>query len=409
MNTTFQPNTKINITSGAFKAHSHEFYAYLRANEPVYQTMLPSKQPVWLITRYDDVVAMLKDERFAKNRRSAMTPEQAAKQPWMPGFLKPITLNMLTMDGADHDRLRGLVHKAFTPRLIENMRERIQTITDDLLDAAERKGGMDVISEFALPLPVIVIAEILGVPVADQHKFRVWSSAMIAGSAASGLAQMKMLPSLWAFIQYIRRLVQQRRANPQDDLTSALVQAQEAADQLTDDELVGMIFLLLVAGHETTVNLIGSGIFALLQHPDQMDMLRADPALIKSAIEELLRYTTPVEMADERFAREDVTVAGITIPRGAQVHGVIGSANRDENAFSDPDRLDLTRANNRHLSFGQGIHYCLGAPLARMEGQIAINTLLRRAPDLRLRVAAESLTWRDGIMLRGLDRLPVAF
>jgi cytochrome P450 len=212
-----------------------------------------------------------------------------------------------------------------------------------------------------------------------------------------------------AFMWYIRKLVKTRRANPRDDLMSALVQAEEAGEQLSEDELLAMIFLLLVAGHETTVNLIGNGMLALLEHPDQMERLRNDPALIKSAVEELLRYASPVETATERYAREDVTIAGVTIPRGALVFAVIASANRDERQFANPDTLDITREPNKHLAFGQGIHYCLGAPLARLEGQIAINTLLRRSRDLRLAVTPEAVRWRRALVLRGLEALPVVW
>jgi cytochrome P450 PksS len=208
-------------------------------------------------------------------------------------------------------------------------------------------------------------------------------------------------------MRYIRWLVRLRRADPQDDLVSALVQAEEAGDHLSEDELLAMIALLLIAGHETTVNLIGNGTLALLQHPQPLERLRAEPAQIKTAVEELLRYTSPVDMSTERFACEDVEIAGATIPRGSLVLGVIGSANRDERQFTNPDTLDIARDPNRHLAFGQGVHYCVGAPLARMEGQIAINTLLRRCSNLRLAQAPERLRWRRGLVLRGLESLPL--
>jgi cytochrome P450 PksS len=228
-------------------------------------------------------------------------------------------------------------------------------------------------------------------------------------AAVSTWGLMKAIPNAWALMRYIRRIIKKRRASPQDDLMSALIRAEEAGDTLSEDELMAMVFLLLVAGHETTVNLIGNGMLALLEHPDQMERLRNDPALIKPALEELLRYASPVEMATERYAREDVSIAGVTIPRGEMVFAVLGSANRDERQFTSPDSLDLTREPNKHLSFGLGAHFCLGAPLARLEGQIAINTLLRRVPDLRLTVAPDRLRWRRGLLLRGLESLPVAF
>jgi cytochrome P450 PksS len=402
------PIENVNIASAEFKANPFPFYARLRAEAPVYPVTLQDKRRVWLIARYEDVAAALKDERFVKDRHNAMTSEQLAKDPWVPGFFKPLERNMLDLDAPDHTRLRGLVHKAFTPRLIEDMRGRIEEISSNLLDAAERKGQMDLMHDFALPLPVTVIAEILGIPEADQGKFHRWSRAMLT-SSATGWRMFLAIPNMLAFMSYIRRLLQLRRADPQDDLTSALIQAKEAGDQLSEDELVAMILILLVAGHETTVNLIGSGTLALLENRDQMEKLQGDPSLIKSAVEELVRYYPPVEMSTERYAREDITIQGVTIPRGEMTLPVIASANRDEHQFTNPDVLDITREPNRHLSFGQGVHYCLGAPLARMEGQIAINMLLERMPDLRLAVPRQTLRWNKGLVVRGLEALPVTF
>jgi cytochrome P450 PksS len=395
-----------NIASPSFKANPYPFYAHLRAEAPVFRATLPNKQHAWLITRYDDVVSILKDERFAKNQLNALSPEQITKQPWVPRMFIPLTRNMLDLDPPDHTRLRNLIHKAFTPRLIEALRERLQLLADELLDSALRRRKMDLIRDYALPIPTTIISHMLGVPVEDSHKFHRWSSAMVS-STSSKWGTLKALPNAVAFMRYIRQLIKKRRADPGDDLVTALVQSEETGDKLSEDELVAMVFLLLVAGHETTVNLIGNGTFALLQHPDQMKKLRRGPQLIKSAIEELLRFESPLETATERFAREDVTICGTTIPRGAMVFAVIASANRDERQFEEPDKLDITRENNKHLSFGQGIHYCLGAPLARMEGQIAINTLLRRMPDLCLAVPVEGLRWRGGLVLRGLQTLPV--
>jgi cytochrome P450 len=397
---------KINIASPAFKANPYPFYARLRAEEPVYRVTLPDKREAWLVTRYDDVVAVLKDERIGKDRFK--TPEQAAKQPWIPRMFMPLTRNMLDRDPPDHTRLRALVQKAFTPRLVEAMRDRAQALTDESLNAVEDKGRMDLIRDYALPLPTTINLQMLGVPVEDRHKLHRWSSALLS-SDMSKWGLLTAIPNVAAFLRYIRKLIKTRRANPGDDLTSALTRAEEAGDQLNEDELLAMIFLLLIAGHETTVNLIGNGALALLEHPDQMEKLRRDPALIKPAVEELLRYEGPLETATERFAREDVTIAGVTIPRGALVFAALASANRDERQFENPDRLDITRENNKHLAFGLGVHFCLGAPLARLEGQIAINTLLRRCRDLRLAVPRDALRWRRGLVLRGLEALPVTF
>jgi cytochrome P450 PksS len=397
-----------NIAGPEHKANPFPFYARLRAEAPVYRVPLPHRQSAWLVTRYDDVVAVLKDERFAKDRLNALTKEQLARQPWMPSFFQPLMRNMLDLDPPDHTRLRGLVHKAFTPRLIEQMRGRVQTLADSLLDAVARRGRMDLMRDYAQPIPTTIIAEMLGVPVEDRHRFQRWSNTLVSiGGSSWGI--VLSIPSVYLFLRYIRKLIKARRADPRDDLVSALIKAEEAGQQLSEDELLAMIILLLIAGHETTVNLIGSGALALLQHPDQLQKLRSDPSLIKPAIEELLRYTSPVETATERFAREDVTIAGVTIPRGEMVFAVLASANRDERYFPNPDKLDITREPNKHLSFGLGTHFCLGAALARMEAQIAIGTLLRRACGLRLAVAAEALRWRPGLVLRGLKALPVAF
>ena len=400
--------TDPNLASPSFKANPYPFYARLRAEAPVHQVRLPDKQSAWLVTRYDDVAALLRDERFVKDRSSAVTPEQSRKDPWMPALFKPLARNMLDVDAPDHTRLRGLVHKAFTVRLIEEIRARIQGLTDSLLDAAERRGRMDLIRDFALPIPTTVISEMLGVPVEDRHKFHRWSRVIVA-SSPTGWRMLRAIPSAVAFLRYIRKLVKARRSVPRDDLVTALVQAEDVGARLDEDELMSMVFLLLVAGHETTVNLIGNGTLALLNHPDQMRRLQDDPALIKPAVEELLRFDGPLETATERYAREDAEVAGVTIPRGALVYAVLASANRDQRQFPEPEMLDLTREPNKHLAFGLGAHYCLGAPLARLEGQIAIGTLLRRLPTLRLAVPQERLRWRRGLVLRGLEALPVEF
>jgi cytochrome P450 len=400
---------QVDVTSATFKANPFPFYAQLRAEAPVFPVTvsMPTRQRAWLVTRYSDVLDVLKDARFTKNPYNAMSPEQLKKRPWVPSMFKPLEQNMLDLDGADHTRLRALVHKAFTQRLIEQMRDQVQVLTNELLDAVEPKGGMDLIADFALPLPLTMIGRILGVPAEDNHKFHRWTKTLV--SAGTNKYYFVVIPSLIRFMGYLKKLIKERRAYPKDDLVTALVQAKDGSDQLSGDEVLAMIFLLLVAGHETTVNLIGSGSLALLEHPDQLDKLRSEPAVIKPAIEELLRFVCPVEMATERYAREDITIAGTTIPHGELVLAVIGSANRDANYFDNPDSLDITRENNKHLAFGQGVHYCLGAPLARLEGQIAISTLVQRTPNLRLSIAPDQLRWRGGIILRGLEALPVSF
>lgn len=393
------------ILSPAFKVDPFPFFANLREEAPVWSTVLPDKTRIWLLSRYEDVLALFSDERFAKSRYNAMTPEQLRRQPWIPPMFRPLDRTMIDLDQPDHTRLRALVHKDFTPRLVEQMRRRVQALADELLDAAMRRGEMDLIRDYALPLPMTVITEILGVPARDHNRFHRWSKVIVSVNQFN--QNWRVIPAVWKFNRYLRSFFKTRRAAPRDDLISALMQADETGNKLSEDELFAMVFLLLVAGHETTVNLIGSGVFELLRHPDQMDELRRTPELIKSAVEELLRFTSPVFLSTERYAREDVMLHGVTIPRGGMALGVIGSANRDEKIFSEPERLNLSREPNRHLSFGQGIHYCLGAPLARLEAQIAINTLLNRAPNLRLKGSANALCWRKGLILRGLEKLPI--
>jgi cytochrome P450 len=394
------------LASPRFKADPHPFYVRLRAEAPVWRTTLRDKRTAWVVTRYDDVAGVLKDDRIAKDVLNAQDPEQRIREPWVPGFLKPLERNMLDVDEPDHRRLRTLVSKAFTPRLIERLRQRVERICLELLDDMERNGKTELVRDYALPLPATVIAELLGIPASDHRKFHRWSNRIV--SISSGRDVWKAIPAALSFLRYLRKMVELRRVQPEDDLMSALVQAEEAGDKLGQDELLAMAFLLLVAGHETTVNLIASGTLALVEHPEQLEMLRRDPSLIKPAVEELLRYTSPVEIATERYARQDLEVAGEVVPRGKLVLAVLGSANRDERYFENPDTLDLTRDPNKHLAFGRGgVHHCLGVPLARMEGQIALTALLQRFPGMRLAASPESLRWHRGLFLRGLERLPL--
>jgi cytochrome P450 PksS len=398
------------LASPRFKADPYPFYARLRAEAPVWRTTLPDRRAAWLVTRYEDVAKVLREDTFAKNKLNAMDPEQRAKTLWIPNFLKPLERNMLDLDDPDHARLRALVSKAFTPRLVEQLRGRIEVLCEELLDAmkrkGERRGQIELVADYALPLPATVIAELLGVPAEDHAKFHRWSNRLV--SVSSKRDMLRAVPAALSFVRYLRKLIERRRADPQDDLITALIRAEEAGDKLSKDELLAMAFLLLVAGHETTVNLIASGTLALLEYPEQTDRVKREPSLVKPAIEELLRFTSPVEMATERYAREDVEIADTTITRGELVLAVLGSANRDDRHFEDPDVLDLARDPNRHFAFGRGgVHHCLGAPLAHMEGRIAISTLLRYFPEARLAVAPESLRWRRGVFLRGLQRLPL--
>jgi cytochrome P450 len=386
-----------------FRSNPYPFYARLRTEHPVIQVVTPDGLLAWLITRYDDAVNALKDKRLSKDKANL-----GEKPPWAPKYFEPLARNMLDVDDPDHARLRTLVHKAFTPKLIETLRASIETLSEELIESAKPSGWMDLIAEFALPLPVAVISQMLGIPKREQDKFHRWSNAIVS-SQSSKFGALKAIPSVISFLRYIRRLVQLRQVHPEDDLTTALIQAEESGDRMNADEMLAMIFLLLIAGHETTVNLIGNGMLALFTHPEQMKKLRGDASLVASAVEEMLRFDSPVEMATERSATEEVEFSGTAIPAGARVYVVIASANRDEQQFERADQFDITRPNNRHLSFGMGAHYCLGAPLARLEGQIAITALLKRMPKLRLAVPHNEIRRKPGLVLRGVKALPVEF
>jgi cytochrome P450 len=401
---------QVDLFDPSFTANPYPTYAQLRSTAPVHRVTLPDSRVVWLVTRYSDVASVLKDERFVKDWRNAPPPEQLPQMSPLPREMTKLQIgNFLFMDPPDHERLRTLVSKAFTPRLIEQMRGRVQGVADALLDAVQDKGEMDLIGDYAYLLPITVIAELLGVPAEDRYKFREWSVTAVSGNRTQEYVQNVLIPHMRAFTDYLRAMFEAKRKNPEDDLISALVQAEKTGDKLSEDELLGTLFLLLVAGYETTVNLIGNGTLALLQHRDQLQKLRDDPSLIHAAIEELLRYDGPFEISTERFAREDVAIGETVIPKGEVVMAVIAAADHDPKRFPEPNKLDITRTDDKHLAFGKGIHYCLGAPLARMEGQIAIGTLLRRMPNLQLKGTPKSLTWRPGVIFRGLQELPVEF
>lgn len=386
------------LASPRFKANPYPFYARLRAEAPVYRARVPVAGSAWLVTRYEDVLSVLRDERLGN--------DWSPRVPWLLLRLaRPLTRGMLNRDAPDHTRLRALVSKAFTPRLVERLLGRIQRLCDELLDAAAAKGRMDLVREYALPLPITIIAELLGIPEEDRLRFHAWSRRMV--SASSNLRMAQALPGIWSAIRYMRKLFAERRAHPKEDLVTALVQSEEAGDRLSEEELVAMVILLMLAGYETTVNLIASGALALLEHPEQREKFQQNPSLAASAIEELLRYTSPLDIASVRLAREEVNFGPNKIPRGELVLAVLGSANHDDSQFPDPDRLDITREPNRHVAFGQGAHFCLGAPLARLEGKLALTAVFRRFPNLGLAQPRESLRWRRSTIFRGLEALPV--
>jgi cytochrome P450 PksS len=355
---------------------------------------------VWLVARYDDVVFVLKDGPFS-NRFFER------KMRWVPRRVRALNQHVLSADPPDHGRLRTLVSKAFTPRAVERLAVRMQGLCDEVLEQAAREGRLELVRSLALRLPLTIIAEMLGIPPADRRSFDRWTRRVAAGSSGAVFDLLLAWPSLLEGVAYLRRLISDRRARPQDDMVSALVGAEEAGDRLSEDEVVGMIALLILAGFETTMGLIGSGALALLEHPEQKRRFLQQPELAEPAIEELLRYTTPADIATFRVAEEDVTLAGVTIPKGDVVLALVGSANRDEKRFPDPDTLDLAREPNRHVAFGSGHHYCLGAPLARLEGRIALTSLFRRFPDLRLAEPAHATRWRRALFFRGPQRLPL--
>ncbi len=401
------PFTFMDFTTQEFKRNPFPIYDRLRATEPLHRFETQDGNYAWLVTRYDDAVTVLKDPRFVKDVRRVCPSEVWQQLVPDQEVFHLISEHMLNFDPPDHTRLRRLVSQAFTPRLIEQLRGRIQYLSDSLLDAVQERGYMDLIDEFAYPLPITVISEMLGIPVEDRGKFRAWSTALVDNSGM--FRRPTQVPAeLEAFTSYLKELVAYKKAQPGADLVSQLVQVKEAGDQLSENELLSMLFLLIVAGHETTVNLIGNGTLALLQHPDQLRALQNDPSLLEPAVEELLRYASPVALL-ARWAGEDIAMRGKVIPRCELVLVALMASNTDPEEFPAPEDLDITRSENKHLSFGKGIHFCLGAPLARLEGQIALGTLLRRMPQLRLAADPEELTWRASIGLRGLKHLPVRF
>ncbi|MFD4131497.1 cytochrome P450 [Streptomyces goshikiensis] len=389
----------------AFVADPFPLYRHLREDGPVRRVVIAGGLDAWVVTRYEDGLAALSDSRLSSDVRDASDARLLRQLPTSGG--ESLMGNMLRSDPPDHTRLRRLVSKAFTAHRVAGMRPRIQAITDQLLDALAPAGRADLVADFALPLPVTVISELLGVPVDDRHDFQRWTNRIVTRGAEP--PDPAVVNEAYQHMRaYVTELVHAKRAAPGDDLLSGLIAARDEEQRLTEDELVAMVFLLLAAGHITTVNLISGGIAMLLTHPGQLDLLRSDPELLPGAIEEFLRYDGPVSPGIARFAREDVEIAGVTVPRGATV--LIGSAiaDRDPARFPDPERLDITRQDNAHLAFGHGIHYCLGAPLARLEGQIAIAAALRRLPGLALAVAPDEIRWRPG-GLRGPESLPVTF
>ncbi|MBV7327602.1 cytochrome P450 [Chloroflexi bacterium TSY] len=396
----------INMSTQEFSRNVHKYFAKMRRESPVCQAQMTRWQKVYLITQYADVAAALKDSRLVKNPNNAKSESGRSSMYWMPKPFRPLMHNMLNSDEPDHRRLRNLVHKAFTPRMIAQLEPRIEAIAIQLLDAAQTKRDVDFIQEFALPLPINVIAEMIGIPEEDRARFRAWTKSIIV--APTPFNMVRAIPSVLAFLRYVRKLANQRRVEPQDDLLTALVHAEDEGDRFTEDELLGMVFLLLVAGHETTVSLLANGVVALLNNPEQLALLKDNPNFIETAIEEMLRYDGALQTAESSFARETFSLHGVTISQGSMVLPAILSANRDESMFNDAAQFDVTRTPNKHLAFGHGIHYCLGAPLARLEGKIAFQTLLERCPNMRMTIDPAKLRYSNLPIIHRLAELPVA-
>jgi cytochrome P450 len=385
-------------------ADPYPYYARLRSMDPVYWV---DQFGGWVLTRYADVVTVLRSPDVS-SERTAMAQQRVG-----PEFQKLYEVRahaMLNADPPRHTRMRLLVNKAFTPRTVEALAPFIQAFVEKVLDAAKAKGRTDFMAELAFPLPAVVIAEMLGVPAEDRERFKKWSdeSTAAVGNLPSNMSPDVLRKSIAAFDElqeYFRGIIAQRRAEPRDDLISALVKAQEEGDRLSEVELLANSILLLNAGHETTTNLIGNGTLALLRHPDQLKRLRDDPALVPTAVEEMLRYDSPVQFTT-RILKKDVQLGGKTLRTGQMALVLLAAANRDPEQFPDPDRLDVGRPDNKHVAFGLGPHFCLGAPLARLEGRIVFETLLRRLPAIRL--DGPPPVYRQNFNLRGLESLHVA-
>ena len=399
------------LFSPAFKADPFPTFAAMRERDPIYAHVAPDGRTIWYVTRYEDVAAVLKDDqRFCKNPLNARDGDvdKGKKGGLQTRPYQLINQNMLFSDPPDHTRLRALVSQAFTPRRVADFAGRIQEIAGALIDEMVAGESRDLITAYALPLPVIVISDMLGIPAADRDDVADWSQAIIS-PGSRGLNYSARKRKVRSFMEYLRGLFAMRQAVPQDDLITALVQAETEGQRLSEAELFSMVALLLVTGHETTVNLIGNGALALMRAPAQLERLRADDRLWPASVEELLRFDGPVETSTSRWVREDTEFGGRTMRRGDLMRAVITAANRDPAQFARPDVMDIRRVDNRHLAFGLGAHYCLGAPLARLEGIIALQTLFARLPAVRLESRPAELAWRSGVLFRGLRSLPVQY
>ena len=391
------------------KGDPYAYYAHLRHHAPVIRARIPTRGTGWVVTRYDDVLQVLKDPRFSADpKHSATPPLFGFGGRFAPRLIKLVGDSMICVDDPAHGRLRKLVAKAFTPRSIDDMEAGITTTVKAMLDDAAARGGtIDLMTDFALPLPLRIISDMLGIPENQRLSFHHQIVRLIEVNDQPIKRAIRWAPALPRLVRYFESLIDLKRREPDDRMITKLIAAEDAGDSLSRDELIAMIFLLLFAGHETSVNLIGNGLLALIDHPEQMAMLRETPEMMDKAVDELLRYTNPVEFGTMRFAKEDVTIANVTIAKGEMVMALGASANHDETAFAGADKLDVTRTDNRHLALGFGLHYCLGASLGRLETRVALNALLQRFPDLKLAIPRDKIRWRQSSGLRGVVSLPI--
>jgi len=397
----------INLASAQFKEDAYEIYKESRKIQPILFVNEVELGREWLITRYEDALPLLKDNRLKKDMTNVF-PQDTTNMYLSVDNSDHLTTHMLNSDPPNHSRLRSLVQKAFTPKMITQLDGRIQRIADDLISEIERKGTLNLVDDYSFPLPIIVISEMLGIPKEDQAKFRIWSHAVIA-SPETPEEIKETEKQLSEFITYLQYIVDVKRKDPKEDLVSALILAENEGHKLSAPELYSMIMLLIVAGHETTVNLITNTVLALLENPNQLQLLKDNSKLIDSAIEEGLRYYSPVEVTTARWAAEPFQIHEQTIQKGDMVIIALASANRDETVFENPEVFDITRENNRHIAFGHGSHFCLGAPLARLEAKIAITTLFNRMPELQIKGNREDVKWQGNYLMRSLEELPLTF
>ncbi|GAB2546442.1 cytochrome P450 family protein [Gracilibacillus alcaliphilus] len=387
----------LRLFSKEFHQNPYDYYKQIRSHHPFAKVnMVGEGHYSWMAFTYDAATAVLKDERFIKDMRTVFPNEVTDDN------MTPISQSMLFVDPPDHRRLRKLVQRGFTPKNIEKLRGRVEEIARDQADQMKGQETIDFISAYAFPIPIQVICELLGVPSEDRLDFQRWSNALV------DVTEYEQFEASTAeFMAYLEKLLEQKRQFPEEDLLSELMVAEEDGGRLTLKELYGVVMLLIVAGHETTVNLIANGLLALLTHPEQLSLLKEEPALIPQAVEELLRFNGPVEFSTDRWARESFTFMGQQVTKGDHVIVSLASADHDPDLFENADQLDITREQSPHLAFGKGIHYCLGAPLARLEGEIAIRVLLEQYPNISLAAPLSELEWRQSFIIRGLKRLPV--